>query len=153
MSELYLNTDGGSRGNPGPAAIGVVFLDDKGNQIHTHKEFIGHATNNEAEYCAIIKALEILSKSKWAEENKKNGKVICRLDSQLVVEQVMGRYKVKKDHIFQFVSKINKLINNLDLQLQFMYVPREENKIADKLVNQALDEVLKNADDKSKSVN
>lgn len=144
MAKIYINTDGGSRGNPGPAAIGIVFFDETGNSIHEYKEFIGTATNNEAEYRAIIKALEILLKSKWIKEYRETGQIVCRLDSQLVVEQVLGRYKVKKDHIQQFVYKINELVGMLDLnKIEFIHIPREENKLADKLVNQALDEVLK----------
>ncbi len=138
--KIFINTDGGSRGNPGPAAIGVAFSDDSGNTIYSHKECIGVATNNEAEYSAIQRALEILVKSKWFKKNNNEGaEVVCRLDSQLVVEQLNGRYKVKQEHIKVFVDRIQEIIADCRLNLFFIYVPREENKAADKLVNEALD--------------
>ena len=141
MDKIFINTDGGSRGNPGPAAIGIVFINADGREIHKHKECIGRATNNEAEYTAIIRALEILSNSKWFAENNIAGKeVVCRLDSQLVVEQICGRYKIKQDHIKELIGQVKDLIDLMKLEISFMYIPREENKVADKLVNQALDE-------------
>lgn len=144
MQRLYINTDGGSRGNPGPAAIGIVIYDEKGFEIHHHKECIGIATNNEAEYSAILKALTLVAQSKWIKENSEESKeIICRLDSQLVVEQICGRYKIKKDHIRDFILKIKEITNQLDTNITFIHIPREENKAADKLVNQALDECSK----------
>ncbi|PIU24334.1 ribonuclease H [Candidatus Berkelbacteria bacterium CG08_land_8_20_14_0_20_39_8] len=141
MNKIFVNTDGGSRGNPGPAAIGVVFFDASGKEIHSYKSCIGRATNNEAEYQAIIKALEILLKSKWFSENNIAEKeVVCRLDSQLVVEQINGNYKIKQDHIKLLVAQLRQMISQMDLNISFVHIPREENKIADKLVNQALDE-------------
>jgi len=144
MQKLYINTDGGSRNNPGPSAIGVVFFDDKEEVIHTHKEYLGIATNNEAEYRAIIKALKLLVKSKWFSENNISDKeVICRLDSQLVVEQINGNYKVKQEHILRLIQELRELVLLMKLKISFFYIPREQNKLADKLVNEALDEVLK----------
>lgn len=144
MSKIYINTDGGSRGNPGPAAIGVVFSDEKGQVFHNYKECIGIATNNEAEYRAIIKALEILSKSSWfSENNSSDNEVVCRLDSQLVVEQLKGNYKVKQEHLAVLVQEVKDISQNFEFKLTFTHVPREENKLADKLVNEALDEVGK----------
>jgi len=140
MDKIYINTDGGSRGNPGPAAVGVVFFNAEGEVIHEHKECIGRGTNNEAEYQAIIKALEILTKSKWfAENNIAEKEVICRLDSQLVVEQINGNYKIKQDHLKLFIAQIRQMIAQMQLNISFIHIPREENKLADKLVNQALD--------------
>lgn len=140
MNKIIINTDGGSRGNPGPAAIGVVFRDQNGKIIHKHKKCIGVATNNEAEYSAIISALEILQKSDWISKNGDGkGEIVCRLDSQLVVEQVSGNYKIKKDHIRFFVERIHKLISELSVKITFIHIPREENKDADELVNIALD--------------
>ena len=145
MKKLFINTDGGSRGNPGPAAIGVVFSDENENVLFSCKEYIGTATNNEAEYRALIKAFEVLPKSKWfTEHNGNGGEVICRLDSQLVVEQVLGNYKVKQDHLKELFSKINQLSSEFKLDVKFIHVPREENKAADKLVNEALDAQTKN---------
>lgn len=144
MSKLFINTDGGSRGNPGPAAIGIVFYDSENKIIHTDKECIGKATNNEAEYRAIIKALEILAKSSWRGEFDGNGgEVLCRLDSQLVVEQLNGNYKVKQPHIRILVDKVKKCIDQFSLDISFIHIVREQNKLADKLVNEALDEAGK----------
>lgn len=144
MDKIFINTDGGSRGNPGSAAVGVVFCDADGKEMHSYMECIGTATNNEAEYAAIIKALEILKKSKWFLENNIAGKeVVCRLDSQLVVEQINGNYKVKQDHLKVFITRIQQLVSDLHLNISFVHIPREENKLADKLVNKALDEASK----------
>lgn len=138
---MYINTDGGSRGNPGPAAIGVVFYNSDGMVIHQYKQCIGEGTNNEAEYRAIIQALKILKKSDWfISANLAEKEVICRLDSQLVVEQINGRYKVKKDHLGKFITEIKELLSDINFKISFTYVPREQNKLADKLVNEALDE-------------
>jgi ribonuclease HI len=144
MSKIFINTDGGSRGNPGPAAIGVVFCGEKESMIYSYKRCIGEATNNEAEYQAIIEALKILAKSDWFKKfNNDNGEVVCRLDSQLVVEQVNGNYKIKQDHIKRFIEEIKSIIAEFNLKISFIHIRREENKLADKLVNQALDEIKK----------
>lgn len=92
MDEIYIYTDGGSRGNPGLSAIGVVIFDKNKNILKEHKEFIGQATNNVAEYKAIIKGLEL-----GAGCCRKN--VFCFSDSELVVNQLKGKYKVKKKHL------------------------------------------------------
>jgi len=87
--------------------------------------------------------LEILLKSKWfAENNIANKKVICRLDSKLVVEQINGAWKIKEDRIKEFMVKIRSMIDQVHLNIIFVHIPREENKAADKLVNEALDEAL-----------
>lgn len=144
MSTIFLNTDGGARGNPGPAGIGIVFYDEIGNEIHSHKEYIGEGTNNTAEYRAIIKALEILTKSKWLKENNhKKAKIVCRLDSQLVVEQLCGNYKVKNGNISELVNEVKLLMNKIQIPIEFIHIRREENKAADKLVNKAVDQHLK----------
>jgi len=144
MNRIYINTDGGSRGNPGPAAIGVVFSDENNKTLHEYKEFIGTGTNNDAEYRAIIKALQLLIKSKWyLENNPAEKEVVCRLDSKLVVEQIYGRWKVKKEHIQNYIDQIRVIMEQIYLNISFVHIPREENSEADKLVNQALDEKLK----------
>ena len=144
MNTLFINTDGGSRGNPGPAAIGIVFADENNKTLHEYKEFIGQGTNNDAEYQAIVRALEILVKSKWFTENNSNdNEVICRLDSQLVVEQICGNWKIKKDHIQNYINRIRSIVEQIHLNISFVHIPREENSEADKLVNAALDEKLK----------
>lgn len=144
MNKIYLNTDGGSRGNPGPAAIGAIFFDENGEVLHRYKKFIGAGTNNDAEYQAILEALKIVSKSQWFKEcDSHNHEVVCRLDSQLVVEQLNGNYKIKQPHILSYVEQIKETITGQNLNVSFSHIPREQNKEADKLVNEALDEELK----------
>jgi len=138
MSKIYVNTDGGARGNPGPAAIGVVFYDQSENLLHTFGKCIGSTTNNVAEYQAVIEALKIIQKSRWFKDCKQP-EIYCRLDSQLVVEQICGRYKVKNDVLRGLYQEILSLIGSLSATVHFCHIPREENKIADKLVNEALD--------------
>lgn len=146
MSKIYINTDGGSRGNPGPAGIGVVFFDESEKEFYSTGKFIGNGTNNEAEYNAIIYALEILLKSDWfLKNNNSGGEVVCRLDSQLVVEQINGNYKVKQDHLRELLEKIKFIIKQISLNIKFVHVRREQNKRADELVNIALDAELKKA--------
>jgi ribonuclease HI len=140
MSKIYINTDGGARGNPGPAAIGIVFYDESENIIHKFGKNIGQATNNIAEYQAIIEALKILKKSNWLKENQGNCEVYCRLDSQLVVEQISGNYKVKNEGLRCLYQEVLGLIAEIKAKIYFCHVVREENKLADKLVNRALDE-------------
>lgn len=134
MSEYTIYSDGGARGNPGPAAIGVVISQDN-KVVTTISRCIGETTNNQAEYQAIIAGLEKVIELK-AET------VECFLDSELVVKQLRHEYKVKnKDLATLFVKA-----HNLSLQfkkISFNHVPREENKAADKLVNEALDNYLK----------
>lgn len=144
MNKMFINTDGGSRGNPGPAGIGVVFYDNNEKEIHSFKEYIGEATNNEAEYSAIVSAIKILLKSDLFDLNKNDdGEIICRLDSQLVVEQLNGRYKIKQPHLQVFVNEIRSLLKDSCLKISFIHVRREQNKRADQLVNVALDKKLK----------
>lgn len=143
MSRIYINTDGGSRGNPGPAAIGVVFADDE-RIFYEFNQCIGEATNNEAEYKAIVTALNILAKSKWLSDcDKNNSEIICRLDSKLVVEQVNGNFKIKEARLAKFAAEIHRLIDLIALPISFVHIPREENKDADRLVNEALDQAGK----------
>lgn len=140
MQSLSIYSDGGARGNPGPAGIGVVFCDDSGKIIHKHKEYIGEATNNQAEYKALIRALEILQKSSWHKNNGNGSYIKCYLDSKLVVEQLCGNYKVKNSGIKVFVEQIADLLANINKRIEFIHIPRENNIEADKLVNMALDE-------------
>lgn len=139
MAMLCVNTDGGARGNPGPAAIGVVFRDEAHNILFEYREKIGNTTNNQAEYRAVIKALEIITKSDWDQKNNHDSRIIFNVDSKLVVEQINGNYKVKNDDIKNFMAEINKLIRAINKEIIFVHVPREQNKEADKLVNMALD--------------
>lgn len=130
---LTINTDGGARGNPGPAAIGV-FASSNSETIFTISEYIGQTTNNVAEYTAVIKALEYLQEKKIAAE-----KIDFVLDSELVVKQLIGVYKIKQPHLQQLAQTIHKLLSQTNAQINFSHVRRAFNKQADLLVNQSLD--------------
>lgn len=134
IKKLIVNTDGGARGNPGPAGIGVVISDDSGKVIAKYKDFIGEATNNVAEYKALIYALK-KAKDFECEE------IECRLDSELVVRQLEGRYKVKDLNLKKLHAEIQELA--FFKPIFYKHVRREENKLADKLVNEAIDSALK----------
>jgi len=137
-SLIEIHTDGGARGNPGLAAIGVFATVD-GNHLFSLSEKIGHTTNNVAEYTAVIRALETIQEKQLSSE-----KTRFVLDSELIVRQITGTYKVKQPHLQELRHQIVTLINGLREQkilnqLVFVNVPREKNKDADKLVNDALD--------------
>lgn len=124
-------TDGGSRGNPGNSAIGfVVLLND--TEIFRYNKCIGIATNNIAEYTALIYALTYLTKTAIKAD------ITCFLDSELVVKQLLGIYKVKDPKILKLFTIVKTLQAELK-SITFVHVPRAQNKIADKLVNLALD--------------
>jgi ribonuclease HI len=129
---LHLFSDGGSRGNPGKAAIGVILEDPvRGVVLKEHKETIGVETNNVAEYRALIEGL------KMALPFQPN-RLICHLDSELVVKQLNGEYRVKMETLKPYFDEIQELVTELP-DVVFMYIPREDNYRADALVNQALD--------------
>ena len=135
---LEINTDGGARGNPGPAAIGA-YAQSKGKMIFSVSEKFGETTNNVAEYTAVIRSLE---KIKELEIQTKKIKFI--LDSELIVKQITGKYKVKQPHLKVLRQQIVDLVYSLRANNQiglmaFSNVPREQNKTADSLVNKALD--------------
>lgn len=135
---LEINTDGGSRGNPGPAGIGV-YAASNGKKIFTISETIGETTNNVAEYTAVIRSLEVLLEKKIFTQKLK-----YILDSELIVRQIIGKYKVKLPHLKilrqQVVDLVKELREKEQVELMtFITVPRELNKKADSLVNEALD--------------
>ncbi len=132
--KLVIFTDGGARGNPGPAGIGAVIYNDKGKTVGSHREFIGEATNNVAEYKALILALK-----KAEELGGKN--LVINMDSELIVRQMNGQYKIKEPALKDLAREVFKLLNKFN-KVVFKHVERAKNKEADKLVNQALDEVL-----------
>ncbi len=131
---LIIHTDGGARGNPGPAGIGVSTYDAGRRLIGEHKAYLGRATNNQAEYLAVIAALERAADM--------NAEILdFFLDSELVVKQLKGEYRVKNADLAPLVQKVLNAIKKFK-RVNFSYVPREKNASADKLVNQAIDEAL-----------
>ena len=138
MEKLVIYTDGGARGNPGPAGIGVVIKDEKGNTIKSYGEAIGEATNNEAEYQAVIFALKKI-KLLFGKEKVKQMAIEIRMDSELAVEQLSNRYKIQGENLQKRFMEIRNLLIDIGGNASFIHVPRAQNRAADRLVNQALD--------------
>jgi ribonuclease HI len=130
MKRLVIYADGASQGNPGPAAIGAIIKDEQGNLLASISQRIGRATNNQAEYRAIIAALEkaIRLGARQVEVNS---------DSELVVKQINGKYRVKKTTLKPLYQEVNKLQSRLE-GFTITHIPRWQNAEADKLANTAL---------------
>lgn len=134
--KIIMYTDGGSRGNPGPAGIGV-YIETLGKK---YGECIGTKTNNEAEYGALIFGLKKLKQ--LLGKKSKQSEIECRLDSELVVKQLNHEYKLSDARIQMFFIEIWNLMLDFG-NVKFTHIPREKNKIADALVNEALDKQQK----------
>ena len=142
MSKIFLNTDGGSRGNPGNAGAGAVVADENEKVLQKASKSLGIMTNNEAEYHALILGLETIKKF-LGKDKAKQTEVIARLDSELVVKQLNGQYQIKEERLWPlFIRVWNIRVADLP-QLTFAYVPREQNKLADELANEAMDGATK----------
>lgn len=137
MKKIIMYTDGGSRGNPGPAAMGVVFCNEQEQIIKKYSEYLGERTNNEAEYQAVIFALKKF-KALFGKKLAKNTEIELRSDSELVIKQLNGQYKILDSKIGTLFLKIWNLKFDFK-KLKFRLISREKNKEADGLVNQALD--------------
>ena len=136
LKTLRLRADGGARGNPGPAALGVVIEDENGMRLRTFHRWLGRQTNNQAEYQALIEGLKAVAD--W-----KPDRLEVYLDSKLVVEQVSGRWKVKEPELKQLHAQAVELLKPYGDNVSIQHVGRAENQVADKLVNMALDERVK----------
>ncbi len=142
MKKVDIYTDGGSRGNPGPAGAGVAFYNEKGKVFKKYSKYLGdNLTNNEAEYKAAILALKNF-KRLFSSKIAKVSKVKIHSDSQLLVKQMKGEYKIKSEKIKGLFLKLWNLKTEF-LEVKFKFVKREKNKLADSLVNQALDDQSK----------
>ena len=150
MTKLLLNTDGGSRGNPGPAAYGYVIQDitssaglpasvgslpTSGAGIILEKcgKYLGVTTNNQAEYQGLLAGV------KWVVDNEPSADLLIKMDSLLIVNQIKGLYKVKSPELFPIFQEVRGLLSKLP-SWTISHTYREGNAIADSLVNQALDE-------------
>lgn len=127
-----LYTDGGARGNPGPAAIGGVLYAADGAEIASYSRYLGETTNNQAEYRSLLHGLELARRYGCR-------RLRCYLDSELVVEQLRFTYKVKNADLAKVFVAVHNIAVTFD-EIQFFHVPREKNKRADALVNRALDD-------------
>ena len=131
--KYIVHTDGAARGNPGPAAIGVVIEDEEGRTVYEASRALGIRTNNEAEYQALITALEYLKDVRPQEAE-------FRLDSELVVKQLSGQYRVKEPRLQALHGQVVMLLNVVP-KYRIRHVRRDENARADELANEALDAV------------
>lgn len=137
MKKIIICTDGGSRGNPGPAAFGVVICDETGKVLKEYGETIGVRTNNEAEYEAVVFALKKV-KALYGKSALKNHEVEIKSDSELLIKQMNGEYKIMEPKIQELFLKVWNL--KIDFKkVKFVAIGREKNKEADRLVNAALD--------------
>jgi len=134
--KIIIFTDGGSRGNPGPAAIGVV-IEGVAKGIKEYSEFIGETTNNEAEYQAVIFGLK-KARQLAGRENLEKAEVEIRIDSELIARQLRGEYKVEEKNLQPLFMEIWNLRFDFP-EITFKEIPREENQRADRLVNACLD--------------
>ncbi|MBU1292648.1 ribonuclease HI family protein [Patescibacteria group bacterium] len=134
--QFTLYADGGSRGNPGPAGAGAIVRDETGETVVEVSEFLGHATNNIAEYTAVLRALEVLSEKLGPEAVKAT--VHVRLDSMLVVRQMMKQWKLKNEGLKPLAARVEELMQNFN-SVSFEHVYREDNTDADRLANRAMD--------------
>nr|HPM08569.1 ribonuclease HI family protein [Candidatus Pacearchaeota archaeon] len=125
MSKIIINTDGGARGNPGPAAIGVV-ISDGAKIIKEYGKKIGNATNNIAEYSAVVSALQTLAKG-LGESKSKQVEILIKADSELIVKQMKGEYKVREPNLQKEFIKIYNLKQKFK-SIEFHHIPREQNK-------------------------
>jgi|SRR3989344_2067175 len=153
--KFIIHTDGGARGNPGPAAVGVIIEEAISQTTLAHKKLIaesrkliaefgkrtGETTNNVAEYSAVVEALRYLKIKtvNFKLENKENRELHFYLDSNLVVQQLNGKFKVKDARLRELLLQVRILEREVGGEVTYDHVPREENRRADALVNQALD--------------
>lgn len=133
-------TDGGARGNPGPAAIGVYIVDPQGDLAHRFAKKIGVATNNVSEYQAVIEAFNWLLEHK--DVLREHKEIHFFLDSQLIVFQINGFFKIKNERLRELLLQIRSKQKELQKEVKYFQIPREQNQVADKLVNLALDNKL-----------
>lgn len=133
--QLFIYTDGGARGNPGPAAAGIVIKNAQGDTLSSFGEYLGETTNNQAEYRALVYALNKAQELGGSE-------IFCFSDSELMVKQLNHEYKMRNAELAPLFLKIHNLSLGFK-KISFQHIPREKNKEADLLVNQTLDQRIK----------
>lgn len=137
--KLIIYTDGASRNNPGLASYGFTISDDKGRLLYEEGKFIGIATNNFAEYSAVLAALKYVLKRFFKDFPLT---IYVYVDSKLVANQLSGKYKIKSPNLKGLILQVRNLMVNIG-EVYFYYIPRAQNKQADQLANIALDKRLK----------
>jgi|CXWL01.1.fsa_nt_gi ribonuclease HI len=136
-----LYADGGARGNPGPAGAGAVAFDALGKRVVEVSDYLGETTNNVAEYEAVLRGLSALLKE-FGEDHLKTIGVLVKMDSELVIKQMKGEYKVKHPNLIGRHFEIKNLLARHFGKVEFVHVPREQNADADELANRAMDQKL-----------
>lgn len=136
--EFTLYADGGARGNPGPAGAGAVVFDSLGKRVVEVSEYLGVATNNIAEYEAVIRGLKALVDA-FPQGHFSSTSLVIKMDSKLVIEQLKGAYKVKHPNLVPRYLELKNIIARNFPRISFVHVPREQNKDADELANHAMD--------------
>lgn len=136
--DFIIYSDGGARGNPGEAAYGFVIYDGAKKELYKEGKCIGIDTNNVAEYKGVISALKHLLEKMAV----KNSRIQFYLDTQLIASQLEGVFKVKNENLRNLFFTVKSLQEKLGAEIHFQHIPREQNSVADALVNQALDEKL-----------
>ncbi len=134
--EIRVFTDGASRGNPGKSGIGIVIKDASAKILTTYKEFIGEESNNSAEYKALIKSIDIIKSL-----NQNFSLIQFFSDSELIVRQITGKYKIKNQNLIKLSLDFWNSINGLNKKFKITHITRDKNILADKLANEAIDEL------------
>ncbi len=135
--KIIIYTDGGSRGNPGVSGVGIVIFNEKGHLIKKNSKNIGTRTNNEAEYEAVVFGLQKVRQI-FGKEKAKHLEIEIRMDSELVARQLGGKYKIKEEKLMPLFIKVWNLKMDFE-KVSFEEIPREKNKEADALANEAMD--------------
>ncbi len=133
-------TDGAARGNPGLGGIGVVLKDESGNVLAKGKKYLGKVTNNVAEYTALIECLRRVKMLFGAANEVACSKLVLHSDSELMVRQMNGEYKVKDRTLKKLFDEVHDILRSAPFEFSIKHVPREKNKEADALANESIDE-------------
>lgn len=142
LSKIKVFTDGASRGNPGHSGIGITVYDENDFIIKTYKEYIGETTNNQAEYKALVKSIEVIKKLTEEGETEFE-KIEFYSDSELMVNQINFDYRIKEPDLALLNNKFHVLIKKLNMPYKIFYIERAKNKNSDRLANMAIDNKLK----------
>jgi len=138
LGKIKVFTDGASRGNPGEAGVGIIIYDENNFILESYKEYLGEATNNQAEYKALIKSLDLIKKI-WENEEKSFNLVEFYSDSELIVNQVNFDYQIKEPELALLNNKFHVKAKKMGLKYTIQHVDRSLNKAADRLANKAID--------------
>lgn len=138
MKKLFVFCDGGARGNPGPAAIGIVIKDEKDKILTSFGKRVGETTNNVAEYLAVIEALEWIKKN-CSIASLSHCSIVFFLDSSLIVNQLNGLFKVKDSYLRELLVKIREAEAGVGGNISYFLIPRQKNWLADSLVKKTLE--------------